>query len=112
MARRHGKRDANQGAVRDMARAMGASVTSLDDVGDGVPDLLVGYRGVTMLWEVKGPRGKLNPGQAEWHDAWRGSPVLVVRGPEDVQRILADVAESSRRRWLQLLGEELAGTCQ
>ena len=61
----------------------------------GLPDLLVcarpGGKPVTVLLEVKGPRGKLNEAQESWHARWAaagGCPVVVVR---DVESALAAV---------------------
>lgn len=48
----------------------------------GVPDLIVGYGGVTYLLEVKTSTGKLSDKQVEWHRAWKGGPIAVVRSPE------------------------------
>lgn len=33
----------------------------------GVPDLMIGYRGVMSFIEIKGPRGKLSPEQRDCH---------------------------------------------
>ena len=59
--------------------------------GKGVPDLLVGIRGLNILLECKapvGPRGGLNgrdltDDQRIWHATWRGSKPWVVRSAED-----------------------------
>lgn len=45
--------DANQPDIVKALRKMGAFVQSLAAVGDGCPDLLVGFRGKTYLIEVK-----------------------------------------------------------
>lgn len=85
------QRDANEATIVIALRAMGASVQLLSETG--VPDLLVGYRGVTYLIEVKNPddnagakkggkrtkgRGALTPDQVEWFEAWNGRRVYVV----------------------------------
>jgi hypothetical protein len=75
--------DANQAAVVAALRRVGATVQPLHAVGDGVPDLLVGFRGQTFLIEVKDgmkppSKRKLTPDQVDWHSAWRGGPVAVV----------------------------------
>jgi hypothetical protein len=46
---RAAKIDANQEAVVLALRSAGATVQSLAGVGKGVPDLLVGYKGQTLL---------------------------------------------------------------
>ena len=45
--------DANHAAVVRALRQVGASVLDLSRVGQGCPDLLVGYQGKNFLVEVK-----------------------------------------------------------
>jgi len=85
--RRRGRVDANQKAIVAALRQVGASVQSLADIGHGCPDLLVGFRGRTLLMEVKdGSKVKsaraLTPDEEEWIAAWKGAPVFVVESPE------------------------------
>jgi hypothetical protein len=93
--RRAAKTDANQAHIVGALIACGATVQSLAAVGRGVPDLLVGHRGRTHLFEVKDgakvpSARKLTPDQVEWHAAWNGRPVVVVENAE--QAIAALVA--------------------
>ena len=101
--RRFGKVDQNQREVIDMFRASGAVVHSLASLGGGVPDLLVGYRGLTHLIEVKNPhrtdKDAAAPRQAAWRARWRGTPVLVVRTLEDVQAALSLWNSMPWARW-------------
>jgi len=69
--------DANQPGIVEGLRKAGASVQTLGQVGDGCPDLLVGFRGVNYLMEIKDPdkppsKRRLNSKQQWWHEAWRG----------------------------------------
>lgn len=87
------KIDANQEQVVLALRAVGASVQTLAAVGKGVPDLLVGYQGKTLLLEVKDGRKppsarRLTEDQLKWHGAWRGGPLAVVDGPDAALRML------------------------
>lgn len=80
--RAHAKKtDGNQKDVVKALEKIGAIVQSLGEVGKGCPDLMVGYRGYTILMEVKDPDGKnrLEQSQKDWIKAWKGSPVHVVR---------------------------------
>lgn len=82
--RRAAKVDDNQPDIVKALRSVGASVTSLAAVGDGVPDLLVGYRRETHLLEVKdGAKAKsaqrLTEAQVDWHATWTGRPAVIVR---------------------------------
>ena len=80
--RRAAKVDANQREVVAALRGAGASVQLLHAVGEGCPDLLVGYKGLNMLLEVKDgskppSAQKLTPQQEIWHQDWRGHRVVV-----------------------------------
>lgn len=81
------KTDRNQAEIVHAIRQLGATVQSLAPVGKGVPDLLVGYRGVNFLFEVKGQNGKLTEPQVKWHGEWQGK-VYIVRTIEDAITIL------------------------
>ena len=83
--------DKNQQEIIDALRGVGASVTSIHRVGHGIPDLLVGYRGVTYLMEVKGKDGKLTDDEQKWHDEWRGQVAVVRNAREAIQTIDPDV---------------------
>ena len=87
--RRAARVDRNQAALIKVLRKLGATVQPLHMVGRGVPDLLVGFRGKTLLVELKdgeksASRRKLTPDQSEWISAWRGGRVHVVTSVDDV----------------------------
>ena len=91
--RRAAKVDANQTQVVEALRAAGATVQSLAAVGQGVPDLLVGFQGQTILMEVKDGRKppserRLTEDQLKWHGEWRGGPLAVVDGVDAALRVL------------------------
>lgn len=77
MGRRAAKIDANQPEIVAGLRAIGASVQSLAEVGDGCVDLLVGWRNANILLELKVPGEKLNPLQKKWHAGWQGRAHVV-----------------------------------
>ena len=96
MSHRGGRIDANQPAIVRKLKAIGASVQSLADVGDGCPDLLVGFRGETFVLEVKDgskPPSKraLTEDQRVWHGRWRGQVDVVNNEDEAVKAIGAVV---------------------
>lgn len=90
MNHRAKQRDANESVIIDRLRAVGATVQQLNE--KGTPDLLVGFRGVNHLLEVKNPeskfsirggirskgRGTLRATQVQWFAAWKGAPVVEV----------------------------------
>jgi Holliday junction resolvase len=91
--RRHPNLDSNQPDIVKALRQAGASVTSLASVGNGCPDLLVGIRKVTTVFEVKDgskppSKRKLTDAEQDWHDAYRGSVYIV----ESVEQALAALA--------------------
>ena len=80
--RRAAKVDANQAEIVQALRQIGAVVQSLAAVGNGCPDLLVGFRGKNWLLEIKDgnkpPSAQaLTPHQVEWHRVWQGHVVVV-----------------------------------
>ena len=80
--------DANQPLIVQALRAVGATVQHLHTVGDGCPDLLVGYQGVNYLMEIKRtPRSRMTDDERTWHEAWRGT-VFVVTSPEQAIEIV------------------------
>ncbi len=85
------KVDTNQKEIVKALRAIGAIVHLLHRVGEGCPDLLVGYRGVNYLIEVKNLDGlgdKKTPAQIEWHDNWRGQVDTVTSISEALELVL------------------------
>ena len=81
--------DANQAEIVADLRKVGASVLLLHEVGHGCPDLLVGFRGVNYLIEIKSSVfAVLNPVQREWHNSlWRGQ-VAIALTSEEALRII------------------------
>ena len=79
------KTDANQSAIVAVLREVGATVVDLSAVGRGVPDLLVGFRGVSYLLEVKNVKGKnrTTPDQDVFYAWWRGAPAIIVRTADE-----------------------------
>ncbi len=98
MSPRHRPRlDANQREVVETLRAFGCSVQSLASVGKGCPDLLVGYRGLNILLEVKDGTKKpsarvLTEDEARWHTAWGGRVHVVYSAQDAVETVGLAVA--------------------
>ncbi len=75
--------DSNQSEVTKALRKIGASVQLLHSVGKGCPDMLVGYKGVNILLEIKRDETKkLTPDQVIWHHNWRGQVATVATAEE------------------------------
>ena len=104
--RRAAKIDRNQPEIVGALRAVGASVQPLHAVGQGCPDLAVGFRGAVYFLEVKDgslppSARKLTPAQIEWHRDWRGH-VAVVLTAEDALRVIG--VESYRDLHQRIVG--------
>ena len=89
---RAAKVDANQAEIVEALRAVGASVHTTHAVGDGFPDLSVGYRGMNFFIEVKDgakppSKRKLTDDQLKWHQEWRGAVYIANSVTEALQII-------------------------
>lgn len=85
--------DANQSSIVRALREIGASVQSLADLGKGVPDIAVGYRGKNFLFEIKDwkqppSKRKLTPDEKKWHETWNGQ-VHVVETFDEALKIIS-----------------------
>jgi hypothetical protein len=90
--RRAARVDDNQQEIVRALRAEGAYVRVISQ-GDGLPDLLVGFRGQTLLLEVKD--GNKTPSQQKLTDAeqkffaeWTGGQLHIVRSVEQALAVL------------------------
>jgi len=94
--RRKAKRDVNEGEIVDGLRQIGATVGRINE--EDYPDLIVGFRGVNYLIEIKppsGPRGgvsgrTLSTGQLKWAMEWRGQ-IDMARNLDEAMRIIGAV---------------------
>jgi hypothetical protein len=81
--------DANHKKIVSGLRKRFMSVISLANVGDGCPDLLVGYCGRTFLFELKSSsKFVLTPSQDKLHFVWRGSKIHIVTRLEEITEIV------------------------
>jgi hypothetical protein len=92
MPRRAARTDDNQTEIVDALRKVGCSVQSLAMVGQGVPDILVGFRGRNWLFEIKDgskppSRRNLTNDEETWHLRWDGQ-VKVIESVDDVLRYM------------------------
>jgi hypothetical protein len=81
--RAHPNIDVNQQEIVKKLRSAGVSVEpKLARLGEGIPDLLCGFRGTNVLLEVKradlGPAAqKLSKDEQNWHQSWGGQVAVV-----------------------------------
>ena len=88
--RRNAKVDANHAVIVAALRQVGASVQDLAKVGQGCPDILVGYRGQNYLMEIKTNKGKATLPQIAWHTFWQGQ-VVVVRDVDEALHVIGAI---------------------
>lgn len=91
--RRAAKTDSNQVEIVKAFRKIGASVQILSAVGKGCPDVLVGFRGVNVLVEIKdgekAPSAQaLTADQRKWHAAWNGQVCVANSIEEAVVKVI------------------------
>jgi hypothetical protein len=91
----HGKVDGNQTEIVKALRKAGCLVESIADVGNGVPDLIVGFMdGLTpclVIMEVKMPNGKLTDKEKAFAVRWAGLKdklYFVVHSPEQALKVI------------------------
>lgn len=67
------KVDDNQKVIVEALRKAGRAVAITSTVGNGFPDLVVGFGGKNFLLEIKKTsKSKLTPDQLEFISFWRG----------------------------------------
>ena len=92
--RRAAKRDRNHQEIVAALRKVGATVVDLGAVGQGVPDLLVGHRGKTLLMEIKDGEKRpsarhLTDDQEKFFASWNGGGLAVVDNVEAALRMIS-----------------------
>jgi hypothetical protein len=82
------KVDENQKTIVHTFIALGASVLNLSTVGRGCPDLLIGYRGKSVLVEVKSPKGTFTEPQIKFMQEWKGGAVSRIDSVDGAIRLV------------------------
>ena len=80
--RRAARVDGNQKHIVGIFRKLGATVAHTHMIGQGFPDIVVGYKGLNHLVEIKDPRmppscRKLTQDEQTFFDEWNGSAVII-----------------------------------
>jgi len=93
--RRANRIDDNQNDIVTALRKAGATVRVISQ-GEGIPDLLVGFKGETILLEVKDgnkpPSARtLTPAEKKFFDDWEGGLCMVVNSVEDALKMLEGI---------------------
>lgn len=86
--------DKNQKQIEKVLKQLGASVKSTSQLGNGFPDLIIGYKGKTYLVEIKGENsyGKtLRESQIKFKNSWKGSPIIILRTTNDAIEFINNI---------------------
>lgn len=75
--------DSNQKEIVKQLRDIGCTVQLLNKVKSGCPDILVGVRGLNLLFEIKTEKGTLTEDERIWISKWSGQ-VRVVKSFDDI----------------------------
>ena len=85
--RRKAKIDSNQETIARALEKEGALVERrLARIGEGVPDLLVCYKNIWYVFEVKGLKEPLTEREKKWHEKFKNA--YVVRTVQDALSII------------------------
>lgn len=86
--RRAAKRDKNEPEIIKALEDAGATVQTISEINvKGFPDLIVGYRGVNYLLEVKTLNGRLSDEQHEFLVTWQGQTCVVYSADDALDAI-------------------------
>ena len=82
--------DANQNQIIHTFIALGASVLNLSRVGEGCPDILIGYKGKhSILCEIKANEKKLyTEPQIKFMQNWRGGAICRIDSVDAAIRLI------------------------
>ena len=74
--------DRNHKEIVRGLRAVGATVRSTADIGQGFPDIAVGFRRQNWLFEIKDlekppSQRRLTPDEQAFHEGWQGQVCIV-----------------------------------
>jgi Holliday junction resolvase len=81
--------DLNHQEVVKTLRSLGASVFDASRMGQGFPDIVVGYNGQTVLVEIKsGEQKRFTNAQLKFMAEWKGSAVTRINDVEGAIRLI------------------------
>lgn len=87
------KADANQKKIMQLCRQIpGVSVVTIHEVGKGLGDILLGYRKVNYLIEIKNEAKvksakKLTKAESEFHKNWQGQ-ICICESIDDILKLI------------------------
>ena len=93
--RRAARIDENQPEVVETFEKMGASVLHTHQLGQGAPDIVIGYKNKNVLIEIKDSKKppskrRLTPDEEKFHKLWKGD-IRVVESADDAANIIREM---------------------
>jgi hypothetical protein len=91
------KKDLNHaGIVKELKQIPGISVLDISSLGKGCGDILVGYRNLNFLFEIKQPsqKNKFTKAEKYFHLIWNGQ-IATVTSSQEIINILNSFFKSS-----------------
>lgn len=88
-----GKVDGNHKSIVDELRTIpGVSVANTSALGNGFPDIVVGFRGQNWMFEIKDPeqprsKRQLTPYELDFHARWTGQIAVVTTAYEIMRKV-------------------------
>ena len=82
--RRAAKRDFAEAEIVNTLHELKATVFRLDQP----VDIIIGYRGRTVLAEIKTGKCKLNENQIKFIESWNGGDIPILRNSEDAINLI------------------------
>ncbi len=93
MSRFRRMKDSNHGSVVNAFQCAGATWLNIEGSTPGAPDGALGVSGHTYLVEIKNDtklkKDQPKPAQVAFAQKWRGSPVHLVRSPQEAWQLVA-----------------------
>lgn len=92
------KVDKNQSEIINAFKQLGASVLDCSHVGGGMPDILIGYRGHTVLVEIKSSvKAHFTEPQLKFMENWKGSAVCRINDIQGAITLVKFLQTQSRQ---------------
>ena len=81
------KVDKNQPEIVGALKKAGMSVLHLHTLGNGAPDILVGYHGKNFLFEIKSHGGKLTKDEQVFYFEWQGQTAMIFNAEQAIRYV-------------------------
>lgn len=85
--RMRARKDANHKEIAQVFTVLGFTVLDTSMIGDGAPDMIVGYKNTNFLIEIKDgskppSARRLTPDEQDFHAKWKG-PIAIISSVDE-----------------------------